>query len=138
MQLVGTVCSLSYDAPLSVFALNIQIWDCYSYETLRRSYSWWESVPCMRKVGCSSPCIDGPNSLKQVVTAALPNGWQRVWVSRVFTVTVDVACLRTLTERQAKFQHLHAALHCFTPKQMTKITIYLTRQKSQGIFCLIL
>ena len=39
--------------------------------------------PRKRKVGCSNPRRDRPKSLKQVVTAPLPNAQHQVWVSRV-------------------------------------------------------
>ena len=57
-------------------------------------------IPCKRKVGCSNPSWDRPKSLKQVVTAPLPNARHYVWVSwvlkddhhkRMPLVTVDMA-----------------------------------------------
>ena len=49
----------------------------------RRWRSRWERSPCMRKVECSNPSCNRPNSLKRVVTAPVPNARQQAWVSRV-------------------------------------------------------
>ena len=57
----------------------------------------------------SMPGRNGPNSLKQVVRAPIPNAWQQKWVSQVLgndhykglaRVTVGVACKRTLTAQR--------------------------------------
>ena len=79
-----------------------------------------ERSPPKRKVGCSNPSRDRPKSLKQVVTAPLPNTHHLMWVSRVLRddhhkqiprVTVSVARYRTLTAQlpwvPSKGQNLH-------------------------------
>ena len=59
----------------------------------------------MWKTECLNPGREGPKSLKQVVTAPLPNAPQQICVSRVLgedhfkglvRVTVGVPCQRTL------------------------------------------
>ena len=54
---------------------TVQTWNCCG-GSLSREFAW-------HVVGqCSSPCCNRPMSLKQIVTALLPNARQQVWVSR--------------------------------------------------------
>ena len=41
----------------------------------RRWWSGLERSPRKRKVGCSNPCRNRPNSLREVVTVPQPNAW---------------------------------------------------------------
>ena len=72
----------------------------------RRWRSGLYRSPCKRKVKCSNPSSNRPNSIKQVVIAPLTNSRHYVRVSRVLgddhykrmpRVTVGVARWRTLT-----------------------------------------
>ena len=95
----------------------------YEMNRTRRWHSRLERFPRMRKVRCSNPSCDGPNSLKQVVTVPQLNARQQVWVSwvlgdehykRMNRVTASVARERILTAQWPWLPSIDQNLQPFT------------------------
>ena len=90
---------------------------------MRRWRSRLERSPNKQKVRCSNPCRDRPMSLKQAMTAPLPNVTQYVRVSRVLgddhykrmpRDIVGVSRSRTLTAQWPKVPSIGYHLQPFT------------------------